>query len=87
MTHIPNRFDVITDLRRCIYASYSDLQFKDENVKFFLENAEKNLEAVKDEVEKNIFKLIKKRLAKARNDKNFVERRREDLLSASCLLN
>ncbi len=86
MTHIPNKFDVITDLRRCLYSSYSDTLFEDENVKFFLINAEKNLETVKNELEKSTFELIKNRLEKAKNNKYIIEKRREDLLTASCLL-
>jgi len=86
MTHIPNKFDVITDLRRCLYSSYSDTLFEDENVKFFLTNAEKNLETIKDELNRNTFKLVKNRLEKAKNNKYLIEKRREDLLTASCLL-
>lgn len=86
MTHIPNKFDVITDLRRCLYSSYSKLLFEDENVKCFLTNAEKNLETVKDELKKNTFKLVKNRLEKAKNNRYLIEKRREDLLTASCLL-
>lgn len=86
MTHIPNKFDVITDLRRCLYSSYSNTLFEDENVKFFLTNAEKNLETIKGELKKNTFKLVKNRLEKAKNNKYPIEKRREDLLTASCLL-
>jgi len=86
MTHIPNKFDIITDLRRCLYSSYSNSLFEDENVKLFLTNAEKNLETIKDKLNKNTFKLIKNRLERAKNTKYLVEKRREDLLTASCLL-
>lgn len=86
MTHIPNKFDVIADLRRCLYSSYSKLLFEDENVKFFLTKAEKNLETVKDGLKKSTFKLVKNRLEKAKNDRYLIEKRREDLLIASCLL-
>jgi len=60
--------------------------FEDENVKSFLTNAEKNLELVKEEIEKNTVELINKRLKKAKNNKYLIEKRREDLLTASCLL-
>jgi len=86
MTHIPNKFDIITDLRRCLYSSYSNSLFEDENVKLFLTNAEKNLETIKDKLNKNTFKLIKNRLERAKNTKYLIEKRREDLLTASCLL-
>ena len=86
MTHLPNKFDVITDLRRSLYASYSDSLFEDENVKVFLENAEKNLEIIKGELKEDTFKLVKKRLEKAKNKIYPIEKRREDLLTASCLL-
>lgn len=86
MTHFPNKFDVIADLRRCIYASYSDSQFEDENVKLFLTKAEKNLEELKNELKEDTLKMVKKRLEKAKNNKYLVGQRREDLLIASCLL-
>ncbi len=86
MTHIPTKFDIITDLKRSLYSSYSDLLFNDENTILFLNKAEKNLEVLKDQMDKGIYVLVKKRIEKAKNDKHLVEKRREDLLTASCLL-
>lgn len=86
MTHFPNKFDVITDLRRCLAASYSDLVFDDKNVKVFLQKAEKNLEILKESIGEETIALVKKRIEKAKDGSNLTKRRREDLLMASCLL-
>lgn len=86
MTHTPNKLDVVTDLRRCLSASYSDLVFNNENVKIFLQKAENNLEKLKENIAEETMALVKKRIEKAKDSNNLPERRREDLLMASCLL-
>ena len=86
MTHTPNKLDVVTDLRRCLFSSYSDLVFDDSNVKTFLQKAENNLEKIKESIDKKTLALVKERIKKAKDSYNLPERRREDLLIASCLL-
>jgi hypothetical protein len=86
MNHIPNKYDIITDLRRSVMASYSAKAFEDENVKTFLAKAEENLESIKKDLDKNNYNQIKQRLEKAKNPNNVLEKRREDLLTASCFL-
>lgn len=86
MTHTPNKFDVITDLRRCLSASYADDIFEDENVKVFLKKAEINLNLIKEQLDGKTYFEIKKRIEKAKDSRNLLTKRREDLLTASCLL-
>ena len=86
MTHVPNKYDVITDLRRCLSSSYSDDLFEDKNVKVFLNKAEENLEFIKKDLEIKTYLEIKKRLEKAKDSEKDLNKRREDLLTASCLL-
>jgi hypothetical protein len=84
MKHKPKRLDVITDLRRSIMSSYSKNGFEDSNFKIFLGNAEANLSKI--ELDKNTYDLTLKRLNKAKNPKQSIEKRREDLLMASILV-
>lgn len=86
MTHLPNKDDIVTDLRRCILSSYSARGFEDKNVKMFLRKAETTLEILKDQLKENHYLLVKQRLEKAKDPKNNLEKRREDLLAASCFL-
>lgn len=86
MTHIPNKDDIVADLRRCIFASYSIKGFEDENVKTFLKKAETNLEFLKSRINKKNYLLIEERLAKAKDGHNSLAKRREDLLTAANFL-
>lgn len=86
MTHTPNKFDVITDLRRCLLATYSNDFFEDENVKVFLKKAETNLNLIQEKIGSETYLEIKKRIGKAKDNQNLLHKRREDLLTASCLL-
>lgn len=86
MTHTPDKYDVITDLRRCLSSSYSDDIFEDENVKVFLKKAEINLNLIKEKFDNKTYFEIKKRIEKAKDSHNLPHKRREDLLTASCLL-
>ncbi len=87
MSHQPNKYDVICDLRRAIMASFSDKLFDDENVKIFLANAEKNLSFIKDQIgSTENFRLSQKLINRAKDSQKSAEERREDLLTASCLL-
>lgn len=86
MKHIPNKYDVITDLRRCLSASYADRFFEDENAKVFLLKAKTNLDRLKNDLEEETYLEVAKRIDKAKDERNPVNRRREDLLTASCLL-
>lgn len=86
MTHIPNKLDVITDLRRCLSSSYNNDFFGDENVKVFLKRAEDNLNFIKEGLDSGTYLEVKKRIEKAKDNNNSPNKRREDLLTASCLL-
>lgn len=84
--HYPTKQDIVTDLRRCLMATYSDKAFEDENVKTFMANAENNLESVKKDLDEKNYLQIMQRLKKAKDPNNVLEKRREDLLTASCFL-
>ena len=86
MSHFPNKYDVATDLRRCVLASYSPKAFEDENVKIFLKKAEENLEKIKENLNESTYQLTKQRIQKAKEPKNLLDKRREDLLTASCFI-
>lgn len=86
MMHRPNKYDVIADLRRCVSSSYSDDFFEDKNLKVFLEKAEINLNLIKENLDSKTFFEIKKRIGKAKDNRNLLNKRREDLLTAACLL-
>jgi hypothetical protein len=86
MSHIPNILDVKTDLRRSVLASYSKKQFNDVNVKTFVDNAQKNLELIKESLGKRKYLEVKQRIAKSQNPQKSLENRREDLLTASSLI-
>lgn len=86
MTHTPNKFDIVTDLRRCLSSSFTNDIFEDENVKVFLKKAETNLNLIKEELDSKTYLEVKKRILKAKDDCNLPNKRREDLLIASCLL-
>lgn len=84
MSHIPTDLDIKTDLRRAVMASFSENRFKDINAKTFLKNAEKNLKKVN--LNKSTFTEVVYRLKKAKDPKQSVEKRREDVLTASLLI-
>jgi hypothetical protein len=84
MSYKPTKLDVITDFRRSIMASFSKEGFKDMNARTFLRKAETNLKEL--ELSKNSSSLITERLEKAKNPKQPIEKRREDLLTASSLI-
>lgn len=67
-------------------ASYTPKDFDDSNVKTFLEKAEKNLEKIKNELDGNVYQQVKLRIEKAKNRGSVLGKRREDLLTASCLI-
>lgn len=86
MSYTPTQNDIVTDLRRCFMASFSSRAFEDENVKTFLEKAEYNLEKIKNSLRKSSYLSAKQRLEKAKNPSLDLDKRREDLLTASSLL-
>ncbi len=86
MTHNITKYDVATDLKRCLYSSLSEKSFADENVVIFLKKAEENLGKIAFDLNENTYKLVNERIEKAKDVKSSHSRRREDLLMASCLL-
>jgi hypothetical protein len=86
MSHTPNELDVKTDLRRSVMASYSTKKFADTNFKVFLDNAQKNLELLKEKIGMNKYIEVRDRILKSQDSKMSAEKRREDLLTASLLI-
>lgn len=84
MNHRPNSLDIVTDLKRSIFASYSKDRFADSNAKTFLENAEANLKKIS--LSKNTYSQITSRLNKAKDPKRSIDKRREDILMVSSLV-
>jgi hypothetical protein len=84
MSHKPTRLDVITDLRRSIMASFSKQKFNDPNFNTFFKKAEVNLKEIN--LSKNTYSQVVERLKKAKDLKQPVEKRREDLLMISSLV-
>jgi hypothetical protein len=84
--HQVTLLDIKTDLQRALMASFSSKKFDDVNVKTFLANAEKNLAALKDTINKDRYKEVEIRLRKAKDTSNAIKKRREDLLTASYFL-
>ncbi len=86
MKHIPNEMDIKTDLRRSVMASYSPKKFADINVATFINNAQRNLELIKEKIGKRKYAEVKTRIVKAEGKGRSIEKRREDLLTASVLI-
>jgi len=82
----PNVLDIKTDLRRAIMATFSKDKFVDANFKIFLKNAQKNLELIKQKVGNKKYLEVKGRILKSLDSQNSIEKRREDLLTASSLI-
>ena len=86
MTHQPTPLDVACDLRRCIYASFSEVGFDDSNFRDFLAHGLADLECVEDDLNPKLLRLIRSRLAKVQNSGCDISKRREDILLAANLL-
>lgn len=86
MSHRPTPADVAADLMRCIYASYSQNGFDDENVVRFLTHAKNSLYKIKDRMPKTSLRIIEQRLKSSMNKQLSIEKRREDFLTASIFL-
>lgn len=86
MTHTPTIIDIKTDLRRGIMASLSKDEFNDPNFKVFLENAQKSIELLKEKIGIRKYNEVRDRISKSLDSTNSNEKRREDLLIASCLV-
>lgn len=84
MSHHITRMDIVTDLRRALSSSYSEKGFSDTNFKTFLKNAEKNLKTIN--LKKETLSAVSQRLGKAKNPKQSIQKRREDILTAASLL-
>lgn len=86
MSHTPNTLDIKTDIRRAVMASFSRDKFKDSNFETFIKNAQKNLELIKEKIGKRKYTEVKGRIIKSKDPQNSIEKRREDLLTASSLI-
>ena len=76
----PTNLDAATDLRRCIYASFSKQKFEDPVFKDFFSHAKEILKKQK------VSNVILERLKKSQNKNLDDNKRREDLLTASIFL-
>ncbi len=76
----PTKLDAVTDLRRCIYASFSKQKFEDPVFKSFYNHAKEILKKVK------VSNVVLERLEKSQNENLDDNKRREDLLTASIFL-
>ncbi len=87
MTHQVNKYDIVTDLRRAIMASYSEAQFDDEEVRFFMKRAERGLDRIKDQINQPVlYHLVRQLFEKAKDGRRPVVKRREDLLMIASLV-
>ncbi len=86
MNHKPNRLDIVTDLRRSISASFSNQGFNDINSIVFRKKAEEKLKTMRTSIDNSYYLEAIKRIRKAEDPKNPIEKRREDLLTASSIL-
>ena len=67
-------------------ASFSPKKFANANTVTFVNNAQKNLELLKEKVGKRKYTEVKARIAKSKDTGKPIEKRREDLLTASLLI-
>ena len=86
MNHKPNILDIKTDLRRGVAASYSPKKLDDKNVEVFVGNAVKNLNLFKTEIGPEKYAKILERISQYKNKNLPLEKRRENLLTASSLI-
>lgn len=86
MSHIPNSIDIKTDFRRAVMASFSLKKFADTNFLTFFNNAQQNLEFLKDKIGKEKYTEVMTRVVKSKDTMKPIEKRREDLLTASSLI-
>lgn len=86
MTYKPTVLDAASDLRRCIYASYTPEGFNDPNFVTFFQHAQKVLLESGNILDKRLTKIVNGRLRKAQDESNPLSKRREDLLVAAILL-
>lgn len=87
MTHQVNKYDIVTDLRRAIMASYSEAQFDDEEVRVFMKRAERGLDVIKDKIDQpGSYCLMRQLFEKAKDGRRPVIKRREDLLMIASLV-
>lgn len=86
MSHLPNKLDIKTDLRRSIVASFSPNKFKDINFITFIDKAQANLELLKKNIGEQKYTEVKERIIKANDTKKSIEKRREDILTAASLI-
>ncbi len=83
--HQPTLKDAATDLRRCIYASFSPEGIENETFKTFYQHAQKIIEKQKDQLDPQIKEIIEIRLYKDPKDKKLYKIREDLLLSANLL--
>lgn len=86
LTHTPTLLDAAADLKRCIYASFSDQGFRDPNVITFLSHAHKVIDSWEAQLDAKLLAQIRMRLQKAQSPELSDKKRREDLLTAALLL-
>ncbi|OGM32192.1 hypothetical protein A2803_00570 [Candidatus Woesebacteria bacterium RIFCSPHIGHO2_01_FULL_44_21] len=84
MSHEPSYLDVSTDLKRCIYASYTKDKFRNKEFIHFYNEALKNLSAAKKEKTTKDIEIAESLIKNSQKlDGDY---RRDSLLTAAILL-
>lgn len=86
MKHQPNLADAAADLRRCIYASFSEAGFADPNFKTFFSHALGIIDCHRERLDDRLFEIVRRCLDQARDPLQERSKAREDLLTAASLL-
>ena len=86
MKYKPTLLDAAADLKRCIYASFSEQGANDPNFKVFLRHGKEIINQSKSNIDKKTLTVIRQRLNKAEELNSNLPKAREDLLMAASLL-
>lgn len=86
MNHQPTSLDLAADLRRCLYLSLSQEGFTDQNFLTFFHHALQVFSQIKNQIDPSLLSLLQKLLRRSQNSQLSLQKRREDLLTASLLL-
>lgn len=86
MTYQPTVLDAASDLRRCIYASYSPEGFNDSNFVTFFSHAQMIIKKVANDLDDQVIKTVNERMDKTQDKEQPLSKRREDLLTSAILL-
>lgn len=86
MKHQPNLADAAADLRRCIYASFSEAGFADPNFRTFFSHALGIIDRHWERSDSRRLAVVQRCLDRSQNPFQERSKAREDLLVATSLL-